>query len=171
LVTGGGYNMLDVAGSVHPAAPQVEHASGISTTSTANAVERDLTRIATTSASCCGDCGHRNGASTRTPTHAPRRRSTTPTCRRSDSFVSASVRHGVGDPAVEETEQRLSVRRKSACLRSPCTVATTCCAGVAHRASSRPVHRLIRRRVIPKSATTCPKEAPREFAEAVLSLI
>jgi len=173
LVTGGGYNMLDVAGSVRPAPPQVEHAlwyqyyfhgergrAGLDQ----NRYEfcKLLWRLWSPKWRFDDDTYARTATSFDNPDFV--------------DVVIHSYRHRFamvpGDPAVEATEQRLSVRPE---ISVPTISLHGGDNGVAPAAPSERYRELFTgafdRRVIPEVGHNVPQEAPREFAEAVLSLI
>jgi len=173
LVTGGGYNMLDVAGSVRPAPPAVEHAlwyqyyfhgergrAGLDQ----NRYElcKLLWRLWSPKWRFDDDTYARTARSFDNPDFV--------------DVVIHSYRHRFamvpGDPAVEETEQRLSVRPQ---ISVPTIALHGGDNGVAPASPSERYRDLFTgafdRRVIPDVGHNVPQEAPREFAEAVLALI
>ncbi len=77
LVTCGGYNMHDVAGSAKPASAEQEHRYWYQYYFHTERGRAGLdAKIGAASQSCCGHCGRRTGASTTRPSRRARRRST-----------------------------------------------------------------------------------------------
>lgn len=77
LVTGGGYNIQDIARAMMPRRRIGSSRSGTSTISTASEAGRASSGTVPRSAGCSGGCGHPAGASTRRSTGGRPRRSTT----------------------------------------------------------------------------------------------
>jgi pimeloyl-ACP methyl ester carboxylesterase len=172
LVTGGGYNMLDVAGSIHPAPPAVEHAlwyqyyfHGERGRAGLDQHRYELCRLLWRLWSPKWRFDDATYARTAASFDNP-------------DFVDVvihSYRHRFalvpGDPAVEETEQRLVVR-------PAITVPTISLHGGDNGvspASGTERHRHLftgdfERRVLPDVGHNVPQEAPLEFASAVLAL-
>ena len=172
LVTGGGYNMLDVAGSIHPAPPEVEHAlwyqyyfHGERGRAGLDQHRYELCRLLWRLWSPKWRFDDATYARTAASFDNP-------------DFVDVvihSYRHrfalAPGDPAVEETEERLVVR-------PAITVPTISLNGGDNGvspASSTERHRHLftgdfERRVLPGVGHNVPQEAPLEFASAVLAL-
>ena len=172
LVTGGGYNMLDVAGSIHPAPPEVEHAlwyqyyfHGERGRAGLDQHRYELCRLLWRLWSPKWRFDDATYARTAASFDNP-------------DFVDVvihSYRHrfalAPGDPAVEETEERLVVR-------PAITVPTISLNGGDNGvspASSTERHRHLftgdfERRVLSGVGHNVPQEAPLEFASAVLAL-
>jgi len=173
LVTGGGYNMLDVAGSVRPAPPQVEHALWYQYYFHG---ERGRAGLDQNRYEFCKLLWRLWSPKWRFDDTTYAR--TAPSFDNPDfvDVVIHSYRHRFamvsGDPAVEETEQRLSVRPQ---ISVPTIALHGGDNGVAPASPSERYRELFTgsftRRVIPEVGHNVPQEAPREFAEAVLSLI
>jgi len=173
LVTGGGYNMLDVAGSARPAPPTVEHAlwyqyyfHGERGRAGLEQNRHDfcklLWRLWSPKWRFDDSIYARTAASFDNPDFV--------------DVVIHSYRHRfalvAGDPAVEETEQRLSVRPE---ISVPTISLHGGDNGVSPAAPSERHRELFtgsfERRIIPEVGHNVPQEAPREFAESVLALI
>ena len=172
LVTGGGYNMLDVAGSMSPAAPAVEHALWyqyyFQSERGRAGLERHryelcqlLWRLWSPKWRFDDATYARTAASFDNPDFV--------------EVVIHSYRHRFalvpGDPAVEATEQRLSVRPE---ISVPTISLHGGDNGVSPASTSERNRHLFsgdfERHVIPEVGHNVPQEAPREFAHAVLSL-
>jgi pimeloyl-ACP methyl ester carboxylesterase len=173
LVSGGGYNMLDVAGSINPALPHVEHAlwyqyyfHGVRGRAGLDQYRHEfcklLWRLWSPTWRFDDSTYARTAASFDNPDFV--------------DVVIHSYRHRFalvpGDPAVEQTEQRLSVRPE---INVP-TIALHGGDNGVQPASPWERHRELftgpfERHVIPGVGHNVPQEAPREFAEAVIALI
>jgi pimeloyl-ACP methyl ester carboxylesterase len=173
LVSGGGYNMLDVAGSIDPAPPHVEHAlwyqyyfHGVRGRAGLDQYRHEfcklLWRLWSPTWRFDDSTYARTAASFDNPDFV--------------DVVIHSYRHRFalvpGDPAVEQTEQRLSVRPE---INVP-TIALHGGDNGVQPASPWERHRELftgpfERHVIPGVGHNVPQEAPSEFAEAVIALI
>lgn len=172
LVTCGGYNVLDVAGSARPQSPTVEHAlwyqwyfHGERGRAGLDQHRFDFCRLLWTMWSPAWDFDDATYARTAASFDNP-------------DFVDVvihSYRHRFGfvdgDPAVEQTEQRLTER-------PPITVPTVSLHGGHNGVAPAPTTERNRhlftgdftRQVIPGVGHNVPQESPRVFADAILSL-
>jgi pimeloyl-ACP methyl ester carboxylesterase len=78
LVTAGGYNIQNIAGSVEPAAPEREHRMWYQYYFPTERGRAGLTKNRDAFCKRCGSCGRRPGSSTTRPTSVARHRSTIP---------------------------------------------------------------------------------------------
>lgn len=172
LVSGNGYNMLDVAGSTRPAPPQVEHAlwyqyyfHGERGRAGLDQHRFEFCKLLWRLWSPKWQFDDATYARTATSFDNP-------------DFVEVVIHSyrqrfalAPGDPAVEETEQRLSVRPQ---IGVPTIALYGGHNGVAPASSTERYRHLFtgdfERQVIPDVGHNVPQEAPREFAAAVLAI-
>jgi pimeloyl-ACP methyl ester carboxylesterase len=172
LVSGGGYNMLDVAGSIRPAPPQVEHAlwyqyyfHGERGRAGLDQHRFEFCKLLWRLWSPKWQFDDATYAQTATSFDNP-------------DFVEVVIHSyrqrfalAPGDPAVEETEQRLSVRPQ---IGVPTIALHGGHNGVAPALSTERYRHLFtgdfERQVIPDVGHNVPQEAPSEFAAAVLAM-
>ena len=111
LVSANGYNIQDIAGSVKPAAPEQEHGSGTSTTSTPSAAAPGLAanrrelckllwRLWSPNWRFDDATFERTAASFDNPDFVER----------GDPLLPPPLRHVAGDPSLEAIEQRLAAK-------------------------------------------------------------